>query len=165
MLLSSGVNTSLHNLQLVQNSAAIVLARTRRTEHINPVLALLCWLAIKFGVHFKVLLLAFKALHGLAPSYALIFSSHMCPPTPYDLLTFTLQSSEAGLFHSELQYFGTICQPIFEYPICWISRLICYFMFYCIMQTVILPCFNDSQISQILFFFLCVVTMCEFHFK
>ena len=35
-------------LQLVQNAAARILARTKRFEHITPVLASLHWLPIKF---------------------------------------------------------------------------------------------------------------------
>lgn len=53
----------------MQNAAARLVTGTRRFEHITPVLAALHWLPVKFRVDFKILLLTFKALHGLAPSY------------------------------------------------------------------------------------------------
>ena len=56
-------------LQLIQNSAARILTRTRRREHIRPVLAGLHWLPVSHRIDFKILLTVFKAQHGLAPSY------------------------------------------------------------------------------------------------
>lgn len=37
--------------------------------HITPVLAALHWLFVRFRVDFKVVLIAYKAFSGLAPSY------------------------------------------------------------------------------------------------
>ena len=37
--------------------------------HITPVLLQLHWLPVLFRLDFKILLLTFKAIHGLAPSY------------------------------------------------------------------------------------------------
>ena len=56
-------------LQRLQNSAARIVSRTRKYEHITPVLIKLHWLLIKFRIQFKVLLLVYKALNGLAPKY------------------------------------------------------------------------------------------------
>ena len=56
-------------LQRLQNSAARIVSRTRKYEHITPVLIKLHWLQIKFRIQFKVLLLVYKALNGLAPKY------------------------------------------------------------------------------------------------
>ena len=56
-------------LQVVQNSAARLLTRTHRRTHITPILASLHWLPIAFRVDFKILLITYKALHGLAPAY------------------------------------------------------------------------------------------------
>ena len=41
----------------------------RKYSHITPVLRELHWLPVHARIHFKVLLLTFKAIHGLAPSY------------------------------------------------------------------------------------------------
>ena len=37
--------------------------------HITPVLLQLHWLPVLFRINLKILLLTFKAIHGLAPSY------------------------------------------------------------------------------------------------
>ena len=56
-------------LQKIQNHAARVVTRTRRRDHITPVLAQLHWLPVDMRVRFKISLMTFKALHGLAPKY------------------------------------------------------------------------------------------------
>ena len=45
------------------------IANTPRYSHITPVMINLHWLPVKFRIIFKVNLLTFKALHGLAPAY------------------------------------------------------------------------------------------------
>ena len=82
-------NASLKPLQLVQNAAARILAKTKRFEHITPVLASLHWLPIKLSHWFKVLLITFKALNGLAPPY---LKDLLHPYIPAELL-----SQNAGL--------------------------------------------------------------------
>ena len=59
----------MHKLQLVQNSAARLIAHTKKHDHITPVLKKLHWLHVSFGVEYKILLLCFKALHSMAPQY------------------------------------------------------------------------------------------------
>uniref|UniRef100_A0A670IWM0 Reverse transcriptase domain-containing protein n=1 Tax=Podarcis muralis TaxID=64176 RepID=A0A670IWM0_PODMU len=56
-------------LQRMQNAAARLLTGSLPWEHIHPVLFKLHWLPVEYRVRFKVLLLTFKALHGLGPSY------------------------------------------------------------------------------------------------
>ena len=68
-LLSGYLDKALNKLQLVLNTAARILTRTINNYHITPVLASLHWLPVKARVDFKVLLLIYKALHGLAPTY------------------------------------------------------------------------------------------------
>ncbi|KAF7648774.1 hypothetical protein LDENG_00152180, partial [Lucifuga dentata] len=43
-------------LQLIQNSAARLLTKTKKREHITPVLATLHWLPVSYRIDFKVLL-------------------------------------------------------------------------------------------------------------
>ena len=38
-------------------------------DHITPVLINLHWLPVRYRINFKILLLTFKALYGMAPSY------------------------------------------------------------------------------------------------
>ncbi len=60
---------SINKLQVVQNSVARVLTRSRKCNHITPILQSLHWLPIKFCISYKILLLAYKALNDLAPAY------------------------------------------------------------------------------------------------
>lgn len=62
-------HSSLYRLQLVQIAAARLLTGTRKYDHITPVLANLHWLPVKYCIHAKILLLTFKILNNLAPSY------------------------------------------------------------------------------------------------
>lgn len=68
--LYSGIDPSLlHHLQLVQNLAARMLTGTRWCEHITSVLRSVHWLPVPSRIDFYVLLLVFKCLNSLAPSY------------------------------------------------------------------------------------------------
>ncbi len=61
--------SSINKLQIVQNAAARVLTRSRKYDHITPILQSLHWLPIKFRISYKILLLAYKAQNDLAPAY------------------------------------------------------------------------------------------------
>ncbi len=52
---------------LIQNAAARVLTRTRKYDHISPVLSTLHWLPIKHLIDFKISFITYKALNGLPP--------------------------------------------------------------------------------------------------
>ncbi len=67
---------------MVQNAAARVLSRTRKYDHISPVMSTLHWLPIKQRIDFKILLMTYKALDGLAPQYLSELFSHYSPPRP-----------------------------------------------------------------------------------
>ncbi len=60
---------SIQKLQRIQNSAAKVITNTQKYNHITPVLKHLHWLPVKQRIVFKILLIAYKALNGLAPEY------------------------------------------------------------------------------------------------
>ncbi len=72
----------INKLQMVQNAAARVLTRTRKFDHISPVLPIPHWLPIKHRIHFKILLITYKALNGLAPQYLSELLSHCSPSRP-----------------------------------------------------------------------------------
>ena len=59
----------INKLQRIQNAAARLICQQSRFCHITPVLFDLHWLPVKFHIEFKILLITFKALEGLAPSY------------------------------------------------------------------------------------------------
>ena len=59
---------AIKKLQRVQNLAARVVTRSSKYSSITPTLKKLHWLPVKYRIIFKVVLLTFKALHGLAPN-------------------------------------------------------------------------------------------------
>ena len=66
-------------LQYVQNTAARIVTQTRKFDHITPVLFDLHWLPVSYRIVFKILLLVFKSLNNLSPSYLadrLSYQSH-----------------------------------------------------------------------------------------
>ena len=60
---------TLMRLQHVQNVAARIVTLAAKREHISPVLYELHWLPVQERIVFKILLMTFKCLNGLAPSY------------------------------------------------------------------------------------------------
>ena len=81
---------ALRQLQLIQNAAARVLTKTRKFDHITPILRSLHWLPVSHRIDFKIMLLVYKSLNGLGPKYI----SDML--VPYETAR-SLRSSEAGL--------------------------------------------------------------------
>ena len=59
----------IQKLQRVQNTAARILTRTRKSEHISPILRSLHWLPVSKRIDYKIMILTYKCLHNLAPSY------------------------------------------------------------------------------------------------
>ena len=60
---------TIKRLQYVQNAAARMVALTPKHEHISPVLQELHWLPVEQRIIFKILLMTFKCLNGIAPLY------------------------------------------------------------------------------------------------
>ena len=58
-----------NRLQGVQKCAGRLVTRTRKREHITPVLFQLHWLPVRFRSLYKILFLTFKVLNGTAPVY------------------------------------------------------------------------------------------------
>ena len=59
----------IQKLQRVQNTAARLITKSKKYDHITPVLKKLHWLPIEQRIVYKVLLLVYKALHDQAPQY------------------------------------------------------------------------------------------------
>ena len=82
--------TSITRLQQVQNAAARLLTRSKRTCHITPILSALHWLPVHLRSHFKMLVFTYRAVHGQAPAYITdLIKPHST--------TRALRSSEQGL--------------------------------------------------------------------
>jgi hypothetical protein len=61
--------SSLKKLQRIFNIAARIVTLSKKCEHITPVLESLHWLPVRQRIKYKIILLTFKALHGMAPTY------------------------------------------------------------------------------------------------
>ena len=85
-------SSHLTKLQHIQNTAARLITRTRKHEHITPILRSLHWLPIPQRIQFKILLLTYKARNGLAPSYIT------------DLITTKVQTSSMNLRSSSTSH-------------------------------------------------------------
>ena len=59
----------IHKLQLIQNNAARIILKKKKYDHVTPLLKQLHWLPVRARIKFKICLLTYKALHGLAPPY------------------------------------------------------------------------------------------------
>jgi hypothetical protein len=59
----------IQRLQRVQNTAARILTRVKKHEHISPIIRSLHWLPVSKRIDFKILTLVFKCLHNDAPTY------------------------------------------------------------------------------------------------
>ncbi len=119
-LFSGCSNTCIKNLQLIQNAAARTLTRTKKYEHISPVLASLHWLPVKSRIDFKILLLTYKALNGLAPTYIKDLLIPYCPGRQ-------LRSQNAALLDKPRISKSTIGGRAFSYraPLLWNSLPLC----------------------------------------
>ena len=53
----------------MQNIAARIVSKCPKYAHITPILKSLHWLPIKARILFKILLLMYKSVNGLAPKY------------------------------------------------------------------------------------------------
>ncbi len=80
----------IQKLQHVQNTAARIITRTSKFEHITPVLRALHWLPVEQRIIFKLMLVTYKSLHGQAPEY---ISELLTEHKP----TRSLRSSDQGL--------------------------------------------------------------------
>ena len=70
----------LTKLQRVQNNAARLIMKQRKSCHITPILSDMHWLPVAFRIKYKILLLVFKCLHGRGPAYLTSLLKEYCPP-------------------------------------------------------------------------------------
>jgi hypothetical protein len=62
-------DTQIKRLQKVQNTAARILTRTRKYDHITHVLKSLHWLPVAKRIEFKINFITYKCLNNQAPEY------------------------------------------------------------------------------------------------
>ena len=95
-------------MQLVQNATARILTRCKKHDHITPCLAQLHWLPVKFRITFKILLLAYKALHHTGPEYLSNLLTRYVPACK-------LRSSDSGLLVIPKQKCTTLGEHSFSF--------------------------------------------------
>ena len=102
--------TNMAKLQRVQNAAARLITGAPKFCHIRPVLLKLHWLPIRFRINYKILLLTFKALNGLAPTY---ISSLI---TVKQLSSYSLRSNNGLLLEHKrnVKIYPTLGEKAFE---------------------------------------------------
>jgi len=59
----------IQRLQSVQNAAARLTFRIRRSEHITLALISLHWLRVPERISFKLAVMTYQSIHGTSPSY------------------------------------------------------------------------------------------------
>ena len=96
----------LNCLQLVPNRAAHIITFTKKYEHITPSLIDLHWLPVEYRIIYKILLLVYKAINGLSPTYISnllsfcnsSYSSHSCSNKLLQVLRSKLKSYDDQRF-------------------------------------------------------------------
>ena len=77
---------------IIQNAAARVVTGTRKFDHITQVLHQLHWLTVCQRITFKLAMITFKCLHGLAPSYL----ADVCTPVSSVVGRWQLRLANSG---------------------------------------------------------------------
>ena len=68
-VLSGLPDCDIQKLQCVQNGVAHLTTHSKKYDHIIPILAGLHWLPVRYHILFKVLVLTYRDLHGIASLY------------------------------------------------------------------------------------------------
>ena len=95
-------------LQKLQNFAAKVIMKRSLYDHVTPCLIELHWLPIHYRVDFKIALLTFKCLQGLAPKYLCDLIELYLPPR-------ALRSSSMNLLKPKTTKFRTLGDKSFSF--------------------------------------------------
>jgi len=82
----------LTKLQTVLNAAAHVVTGTRKFDRVTLVLHQLHWLPVRQRITFKLVMITFKCLHGLPPSYL----ADVCTPVSSVVGRWQLQLANSG---------------------------------------------------------------------
>ena len=112
-LLFGITKNQLARLQCLQNAAARLISRKRKFDHITPVLKDLHWLPVDARIRFKILLITFKIVHGIAPLYLKDLISLYVPPRDLRSSKKLLLTPPRGHFNKMYgQRAFSICAPL-----------------------------------------------------
>ena len=119
-LLYGSPQKTLNRLQVMQNKAARIITKTKKSDHITPVLRSLHWLPVKKRIEYKVACLTYSCIHNEnSPQYLKKSGPCSCPPTPTTiLLLFTSWKKivKNELYRTLLYFLGPYCLEFFD---CW----------------------------------------------
>ena len=90
----------INKLQSIQNTAARIINKLHKHDHITETLKTLHWLPVKSRIIFKIALLTYKTMNNLAPSYLKDLLNVYRP-------TRTLRSSSQSLLKKTIIYTNT----------------------------------------------------------
>jgi hypothetical protein len=93
----------LHKLQKVQNSAARLVLKARKHEHVTPLLRALHWLPIQARIDYKLSTLCFQFFSGSSPAY---FSQLLTVYTPARQLRSSSDSRILVIPHTKTKTYG-----------------------------------------------------------
>ena len=104
--LFSGLHSSsLQPLRLVQNFAARLILNRSKFSRATPLLHELHWLPIESRIDFKILLLIYKCLHELAPSYLSNLLKFKTPPRSLrssNCITLSIPRKKKGFYNKTM---------------------------------------------------------------
>jgi hypothetical protein len=76
---SATPSNSISRIQRIQNNAARLILRKKRSDHVTPLLKQLHWLPVKQRIEYKLATLAYKHFDNTLPLY---LSSSLCSHNP-----------------------------------------------------------------------------------
>ena len=146
-------NYQLNKLQRVLNASARLVCNAPRFCHISPLLRGLHWLPVKARIEFKILLITFKAIHGLAPKY-------LCDLLTFKSSLYNLRSSGSILLSMPAVRSKTLGDRAFMVaaPTIWNSlpkELLMWAVLRCILRLIFLELYIGEQ-SYIQFLLACI---------
>ena len=110
------VNLPTYQLQKLQNYAARIIFNKPRKSHVTPLLLDLHWLPIKARIDYKIAMLVYKCLNGLAPPYISKLINIYSPPR-------SLRSASKNLLEQRVCNYKSIGERSFSFyaPVLWNS--------------------------------------------
>ena len=85
VLLANASNKHLKPLQKTLNDAVCFIFDLKWNDHVTPYLICLHFLPVQYRIAFKLYLIAYKLLHGRAPTYLTNMFQSFSPTTSFNL--------------------------------------------------------------------------------
>ena len=106
-LLSGCPQYLLDKLQKVQNAAARLVCKAKKSDHIHPILETLHWLPVTHHIQYKISTICFNSISGTAPQY---LSDLLQPYTPAGQLQ-SASDTQTFVTATPPQFLSDLLQP------------------------------------------------------